>query len=63
MQAWRLDDHEARITHLESRPELPRLDSIPWLQIALLITALIGGLSGLLSPAEVKSLLKGVVQP
>jgi hypothetical protein len=59
MLAWRQDDLELRVTSLEQRPVLPSLDRLPWLQIALLATAVLGGLSGLLSPEIVLALAKG----
>lgn len=53
---WRLDDHGRRIGELEARPHLPKLDRVPWLQLAGLLALLILGALGHLSPADMKGL-------
>jgi hypothetical protein len=58
--AWRLEDHEARLWRLEDRPSTSPPGGIPWTQIGIIATALIGGLSGLLTPGVVSALLKAV---
>lgn len=49
---WRLDDHGRRIGELEARPHLPKLDRVPWLQLAGLLILLGLGLFGHLSKGD-----------
>lgn len=63
MIAWRLDQHEERLTELEAHPHMPRLEGLPWGQIIMLLMVAIGGLSGLITPGEVKFLLFGGPRP
>ena len=50
------DAHEDRITALESRPRLPDLESLPWPRILGLLALLGLGLTGHVSPEQLRAL-------
>lgn len=53
-----LDDHQERLAELESRPHVPELSGLPWLQIVVLLVLLGLGLTGRLSPETIDTLSK-----
>lgn len=52
IMTWRLDHLEERVALLEGRRRLPRLDRLPWVQIAGVAMLLGLGLTGHLTRAD-----------
>lgn len=51
-------NHENRITHLESRPQFPQVDmtKVPWLKVAGLVLLLALGITGHLRPEDAREI-------
>lgn len=53
-----VDDHQERLAELESRPSLPSIASLPWLQIVGLLILFGLGALGRLSPETAELIAK-----